>query len=357
MNPPAPAFEQTSDCELQSLIGGGSSGEVWRGTYGDQPVAVKFLKQSLLTSPQRDKHLQRFRTEILSLQRLTGTPNIPRLITYALDVERPYLIMQFIEGEAFAELLASGQMSQIPLRQRLSELQGIAQALDAAHQANVLHRDIKPANLRGTQPAYLLDFSVALDLVNADDDRAVQVGTRLYRPPQLGDPAAPFRDRFAYAVVCYEVLFGRHPFFLYHEIASHANRLEAVAYHRLTSRTWYTPSTLQTAALPPNLSGAHLAELDTIFQHAFEGDNFSSTAALVAAVRAAIDVPENHTWIDTLPPVVQAQHIASDFTDAEVQMPALQTHTGIRVQFNWRFLAAALIVVVLLLILLAAKQA
>jgi serine/threonine protein kinase len=351
-----PALPATCGYQLQSLIGSGSSGEVWRASDNNQPAAVKFLKESLLTSPQRDRHLRRFQTEILCLQRLSGTPGIPRLIAYELDTERPYLIMEFIAGETFAALLESGTMSQIPLRQRLDLLQAIATALDAVHQAGLLHRDIKPANLRGTQPAYLLDFSVALDSASMDDDRAALVGTRLYRPPQPCDLAAPFRDRFAFAVVCYEVLFGRHPFFMRHEVVSHASDLETVAHERLVQHTWYTPTRLQAGNLPPNLVGAHLDRLDAIFQQAFDGDYFSAAGEFTTALRAAIDVPENQAVMDVLPSVTNPQHIASDYTDAEVQLPVLQTETGISQRPGCWLMPALLLTVLIILMMIATEN-
>jgi serine/threonine protein kinase len=353
MNLAAETTLQAPGYQLENRIGGGSSGEVWRAERDGQTVAIKFLKDTLLSSPQRETHLRRFATEITALQRLNDMPHIPRIVDYALDTGRPYVVMEFVEGEGFASLLASGTMMRIPLRQRFDLLAGVARALDAAHEARILHRDIKPSNMRGTDHPYLLDFSVALDLNQPDDDLKAHVGTRLYRPPQPCDPAGLFRDRYGFAVVCYEILFGRHPFFLREEIRQHESDLEEVARLRLWSRTWYRPSTLEAAILPINLSGAHLVELDHIFQSAFETDHYGSAVALVTALRQQVDVPENADYIDLIPSNLPHDLIGhGDYTEHEMQIQAAHTDLDQARPVNWLWIALPVAVLTIIAIAL-----
>ena len=101
--------------------------------------------------------------------------------------------------------------------QALAWLEEAAGALDAAHAAGVVHRDVKPANLLldGRGHVHVADFGVASA---AGLDSFTQTGTILgtagYLSPEQakGERATAASDRYALAVVAWELLTGHRPF-------------------------------------------------------------------------------------------------------------------------------------------------
>ena len=148
---------------LQSLIGVGGMGEVYRSTDAalHRDVAIKILPQILARDPDR---LARFSREAQTLAALSH-PNIAHI--YGL-VEVP------VEGGARSTHSSwSGSMVKIspsgsrvapsPLDDALAIAKQIAEALESAHEQGIIHRDIKPANIKvkadGT--VKVLDFGLA----------------------------------------------------------------------------------------------------------------------------------------------------------------------------------------------------
>src|SRR5439155_20923256 len=95
---------------------------------------------------------------------------------------------------------------------------------DAAHAEDMVHRDVKPANLlldtNGTLK--VADFGIATLASEASLTQTGQVvGTAAYLSPEqaLGRPTTAASDRYALAVVAYELLTGRRPFVAEHPAA------------------------------------------------------------------------------------------------------------------------------------------
>jgi len=286
---------------LLEQIGIGSAGEVWQGTDEDQLVAVKFLNASLLESPDKNKHLHRFRNEALALQHVADLAHIPTHFHHDLEVERPYIVMQYIESRAFSELMAEGEMMYVPLPQRLIALQRIAETLSVVHQRGIVHRDIKPSNIHGIDYPYLLDFSIGIPSKYADKaDR--RVGTPLYLVPDLLPPSAR-TDGYGFAVVVYEIIFGRHPIFDYRNIPDDTDALRQQASQAILNETWHRPNQLAETDLPVNLKGANLDQLTSIFQNALmlSDDRYADVLVFMNDVMEAIHVPDNVPFLDAIP--------------------------------------------------------
>ena len=157
--------------ELQSLIGVGGMGEVYRSTDAalHRDVAIKVLPQILAGDPDR---LARFSREAQTLAALSH-PNIANV--YGL-VEAPVeggaqvhaLVMEWVDGEDLAERLARGP---IPVDDALAIAKQIAEALESAHEHGIVHRDLKPANIkvRDDGTVKVLDFGLAKAVAGARD--------------------------------------------------------------------------------------------------------------------------------------------------------------------------------------------
>jgi serine/threonine protein kinase len=286
---------------VMDQIGIGSAGEVWLGRDGTQTVAIKFLNATLLESPNHETHLHRFQNEAQSLQKMSDLAHIPTHIHHDLEVERPYIVMEFIESPAFSDLLAQGEMLYIPLPQRLNALQRIAETLSIVHQRDIVHRDIKPGNIHGIRHPYLLDFSIGIPVEEAENvDR--RVGTPLYLTPDLLPPSAR-TDGYGFAIVMYEIIFGRHPIFDYRNVPENTDELRQQASRAILNETWHRPNQLTEMDLPVNLKGAELDQLTTVFQNAFmlSDDRYADMQVFMNDVMEAVHVAENVPYLDAVP--------------------------------------------------------
>jgi eukaryotic-like serine/threonine-protein kinase len=282
---------------LDQRLGSGASGEVWRAQDGTRVVALKFMNEQLMNSDDADQHRDNLATEIHAL-RLIRHPNIPALYDHDLDFERPYLVMEYVEGQPYDRLISGGEIFTVEVEKRLEVLGEIASAIAAAHTAGIIHRDIKPAHISGIDTPYLLDFSVALE--RSAIQRARQnVGTALYMPPPH-EPPDELSDQYSFALTAYEILFGRHAIFSGDDTGTSVDALRQLAADRIAARTWRLPSALPRPELPGDLYGVDLGILDGIFERALgpRPGRYADFSRLVADLKRTILTPANQPYLD-----------------------------------------------------------
>jgi tetratricopeptide (TPR) repeat protein len=183
---------------LARQLGHGGMAGVWLATDErlDRLVAVKVISDTIAGDRE---YVERFRREATLAAGLQH-PNL--VAVYDFDAgERPYLVMEYIEGGNLADLLAAGQAP--PAEQLARELLA---ALRHIHAAGVLHRDIKPHNVLvdADRHARLTDFGIAQPRDAPALTRTGQViGTETYMAPEVmaGDPASERSDLFALGVL------------------------------------------------------------------------------------------------------------------------------------------------------------
>jgi serine/threonine-protein kinase len=197
---PVSVGEKLGPYELLALIGAGGMGEVWkaRDTRLNREVAIKF---------SRAEFSDRFQQEANAIAALNH-PNICTLF----DIGPDYLVMELVEGPMLSDRIKEGPVS---LGEALNIARQIADALDAAHQKNVVHRDLKPANIMMSgRGAKLVDFGVAV-LTSATDAATLSVaGTSVYMSPEQaeGKMLDARTDIFSFGALLYEMLAGRRAF-------------------------------------------------------------------------------------------------------------------------------------------------
>ncbi len=198
---------------LIELLGRGGMGEVWRGfdTDTDRVVAIKVLPANL---SDNEMFQQRFRREAHAAARL-NSPHVIPIHHYGEIDGRLYVDMRLIEGRDLEAVLAEGPI--VPAR-ALRIIEGVAEALQAAHKVGLVHRDVKPSNilLDENDFAYLIDFGIARAI---EETRLTSTGSTIgtfhyMAPERLGDhPIDDARaDIYALACVLYECLTGQPPF-------------------------------------------------------------------------------------------------------------------------------------------------
>ena len=208
--------------ELQSLLGAGGMGEVYRATDRKlgRDVALKVLPGEMALDPER---LTRFRREAKSLAQLDH-PNIVTIYSVEESDGVHFLTMQLVEGLPLDRLICQ---SGLPVEQIIEIAEALADALAAAHEKGIVHRDLKPANVMVTSEGRVkaLDFGFAKDVREAHPGDAtmtsasrteigVVMGTSAYMSPEQtsGRPLDHRTDIFSFGVVLYEMATGKRPF-------------------------------------------------------------------------------------------------------------------------------------------------
>ncbi|MEN3361531.1 MAG: hypothetical protein V7637_5513, partial [Mycobacteriales bacterium] len=205
-----PDLDLDLDQLLASEVGQGAYAAVHRIRRGGVDYAVKTAHPMVAGGEQA---AAAFRREAALLARVDH-PAVPRVFDVGQSGDRPYLVMEYVDGRPLSTLLASG-----PLRPDRTLAIGldVAGALAAAHRAGLVHRDIKPANIlvTGDGRAHLIDFGLAASGAARVADEAV-AGTFDYSAPEqtgmLARPVDGRADLYALGVVLFECATGDRPF-------------------------------------------------------------------------------------------------------------------------------------------------
>jgi len=201
---------------LVERLGAGGMSVVWRGfdeVLGRQ-VAVKVLPPSTSADPA---FRRRLRAEAQAAARLSH-PNITNVYDYGeattVDGEPvPYVVMELIDGESLAAVLA--RTRRLPWQHVVRITAEVAAALAAAHARGIVHRDVTPANVMLTQTgAKVVDFGIsALIGENDIDPDGSLLGTPAYLAPERleGGQVSPATDVYAVGLLIYRTLIGQLP--------------------------------------------------------------------------------------------------------------------------------------------------
>lgn len=135
--------KSVGDYDLLEKIAEGGMGAIYRGRRRDSGaiVAIKIMAPHLAQNPLL---LKRFEQEFRAASRLDH-PNIVRALDYSDNDNRPYLVMEFVEGESLGQKLErEGRMAEPDAIRLIAQ---VAQGLHRAHKQNLIHRDVKPDNV------------------------------------------------------------------------------------------------------------------------------------------------------------------------------------------------------------------
>jgi tetratricopeptide (TPR) repeat protein len=252
----------------------GGMGDVYRATDTvlGRTVALKLLAERYA---EDEDVRRRFRNEALAAARLSNAPFTVTIFDVGEADEQPFIVMELLEGGSLEDRLRDGRPA---TRDVLRGLEQAAEALDAGHAAGVVHRDVKPGNLlldaRGD--VHVADFGVASAVgLDSMTMTGMVLGTAGYLSPEQarGERATPASDRYALAVVAWELLTGSRPF------ESETPTAEAAAHVNPE-----VPSISAAGGLP--------AELDPVFERALAKEpaaRYRSAGEFVAALREVLE--------------------------------------------------------------------
>jgi pimeloyl-ACP methyl ester carboxylesterase len=171
--------------EVHERIGSGGMGTVYRASHEKlgRDVAIKALAGGWHF---RTDMLKRFEREARVLASLDH-PNVATVHDYMVVEDRPYLVLELVDGETLTERIARGP---IPIEQAREIAAQVTDALAEAHDRNVVHRDLKPGNIKITERGRVkvLDFGLAktVEATRADPSASSIVTTSI---AVLGTPA------------------------------------------------------------------------------------------------------------------------------------------------------------------------
>lgn len=198
---------------IKKQLGKGGMAEVWYAENNlGKPAAIKIMLSKFIGEDQVTK---RFETEARAMVQLNH-PNIRQVFDFGMIQERPFIIMEYLDGHDLSEFIknktkASDNQFQLWWQQCLD-------ALHHTHQKDIIHRDIKPSNLFLTKDGTIkiLDFGIAkvkqeISLTGTGQG----LGSLLYMSPeQIIDPkrVASSTDLYSLAVSFVHIITGQSPF-------------------------------------------------------------------------------------------------------------------------------------------------
>lgn len=188
--------------QILRVAGEGGRGTVYQAQRNGQYAAVKVLRDDLSTPAS----LERFERE----QRLLGSlkhPGIATLLEAGWDGARPYLAMEWIDGEPIDQYCHRNHLSR---RARVQLMIPVLEALGAAHAALIAHLDLKPANLLASGGLIkIVDFGTAKLVPRQNETTTQQLTPRYASPEQLrGEPVTIACDIYAAGLTLHEMLTG-----------------------------------------------------------------------------------------------------------------------------------------------------
>lgn len=202
---------------LDTPIGSGSSGTVWRGRDErlDRPVAIKRVE---LPDAVSEEDREEVRRRVLREARAAAKLN-HRAATTVHDVleqdDTVYLVMELVDAPDLTRIV--GERGTLSPAEAAGLALPLLDALAAAHRRGIVHRDVKPSNVLvpADGPPKLTDFGIA----SVTDDpeltsTGIVLGSPAYMSPEqaTGGPVGSPADLWGLGATLYFAVEGRAPF-------------------------------------------------------------------------------------------------------------------------------------------------
>lgn len=210
--------------EIQSLLGAGGMGEVYRArdVRLQRTVAIKILPAHLSSNPNLQARFEQEARSVSALQH----PNICVVHDIGSQDGVDFMVMEYVAGQTLDKLILPGGLA---IDLAIKYAVQIADALSRAHATSIVHRDLKPSNIIVDENGLVkvLDFGLAKLAASASTMRGetatietmvttpgMIVGTVAYMSPEQaeGKPTDARSDIFSFGSVLYEMLTGRRAF-------------------------------------------------------------------------------------------------------------------------------------------------
>ncbi|MGN7357615.1 Stk1 family PASTA domain-containing Ser/Thr kinase [Paenibacillus sp. SAF-054] len=199
--------------EIIERIGGGGMALVYKAhdLLLGRNVAVKVLRQQFVHD---EEFIRRFRREAQSAASLSH-PNVVSIYDVGQEDEVHYIVMEYVEGHNLNEIIKERAPLQVDEAVRIASQ--ICDALDHAHQNQIIHRDIKPHNILigRNGRVKVTDFGIARAVTSTTITQTGSVvGSVHYFSPEhaKGVVTGEKSDLYSLGIVLYQMLTARLPF-------------------------------------------------------------------------------------------------------------------------------------------------
>lgn len=288
---------ETIDGEYRILeqVGEGGIGVVFlcEDLQLDRRVALKLLKSGDLGA----KEIQQFVSEGRKLATLNH-PNVVQIYRFGTHADRPYFVMEYLEGQPLREILRQTRLS---MTRALEIMLEVARGLGAVHAQGIIHRDLSTNNIMitGSGTVKILDLGLSRTAGGASTSSVEGhlVGTLPYLcPEQLTHGRTTFAsDIFPFGIVLYEALTGCHPYEAEHYMSMLYNIVHG-APRPLRDYLEEAPDTLvelveSCLARRPEDRPPTAAAIELVLQRILS--TAESRSAVETAATAAIEVPQS----------------------------------------------------------------
>lgn len=207
-----PRFERIGQFLVEEKIGEGGMGIVYRAHDPtlQRTVAIKRVHPRLKDHKDiREKFLAEARAIAA-----VNHPNIGQIHAIHDEEELPYLVMEFLPGPSFEELLK--ERGKLPIESVLEVATSATRALEEARNQGIIHRDIKPSNLitDALGNIKLVDFGLAGSIEEDSSEGTEVVGTPQYCSPEQvqGHGTDERSDIYSLGATLYHLLTGEPPY-------------------------------------------------------------------------------------------------------------------------------------------------
>ena len=198
---------------IVTSLGSGGMADVYLAidTILNREVAVKVLRGDGGSDPVS---LLRFQREASAISKLHH-PNVVEVYDIGEYDGKNYIVMEYVRGKTLKQLIR--QRGALVKEEAVAIMKQLVDAVNHAHENNIIHRDIKPQNvlIKDDGTVKITDFGIALahDAVQLTQTDSV-LGSAHYIAPETtrGESATVQIDIYALGIVFYELLTGSVPF-------------------------------------------------------------------------------------------------------------------------------------------------
>ncbi|KAL9391238.1 hypothetical protein Peur_015158 [Populus x canadensis] len=195
--------------KFENKVASGSYGDLYKGTYCSQEVAIKILKPERLNSD-----LQKEFAQEVYIMRKVRHKNVVQFIGACTKPPSLCIVTEFMHGGSVYDYLhKQGGVFKLP--NLLKVAIDVSKGMDYLHQNNIIHRDLKAANLLldENEVVKVADFGVAR--VKAQTGiMTAETGTYRWMAPEVIEhkPYDHKADVFSFGIVLWELLTGKIPY-------------------------------------------------------------------------------------------------------------------------------------------------
>jgi len=199
---------------LLEKVGGGGMAVVFKATDTilNRTVAIKLLRNEFSNDPEFVKNFDNEAQAAASLSH----PNVVNIFDVGKDNDDHYIVMEFIDGKTLKEVIQ--ERAPLPCAEVVEITKQICDALEHAHQNQIIHRDIKPHNILINKfgMVKVTDFGIARAVTSSTITHqadSVLGSVHYFSPEQArGGVATASSDIYSLGIVMYELLTGKLPF-------------------------------------------------------------------------------------------------------------------------------------------------